>query len=474
MAKRKAKHVVKKAQAVRAEENVSRDTPPVSSQNTESKSTDTDTEPLETSWTRVFAVSLLVSLFLILALHTDLFSLFKLNEFIDRKFIAYTEAFVDKPISEDIRILTIEEDQQKNGELGNFGPGWRKYHSQLIDALSRAGAKVIAFDMYFEDASPENDENFGKTIQRATQAGTKVVIGVREYEIIDGKQIPQVIPALADYLDSINYAALEVGGRTRESPLMRKLKLAEDPSTPMPDWIEAEKYPVIPSYPLQVVTQYWGGRDKAVALYLKNENQISVQVPGGQFARSIPVDRQMDFIFDVADKNTLDQISFPYSEVILHHLKDDEYLKKRFGGKIVLVGVKAANDLQPVSANERRYGIEILASVTSNLLQGFYIRTLSDRYRYLLILVMCLIGALLATRFRHWLKYNLQLNIFNFAEFKFGLPISIIVVSVVYLLASFLVYVQLRRILDIPYHLAALVITFYVMKLFTRRQVVKT
>lgn len=228
MAKRKAKnHDRKKYQDISKEENVLHNQLFISSQDTVAKSTSSKNliaEPVTIPWFKVSVISILISFLLLLALHTDLVSLFKFDNFINQQFGDYTEAYVDKSFSKDIMILTIEEDPQKNGGLEKFGPSWRKYHSQLINALSEAGAKVIAFDMYFENASPEDDENFGEAIQRANQTGTKVILGVRNYKSVDDKQVPQIIPKLVGYINSSNWALLDVGGRNRDSPLIRKRK----------------------------------------------------------------------------------------------------------------------------------------------------------------------------------------------------------------------------------------------------------
>jgi CHASE2 domain-containing sensor protein len=420
-------------------------------------------EPLHTQHGKVIIVSLFTSLLLFLALHTNLFSLFKFDDLLNRQFVAYTEAYVDKVVSRDIVILIIEGDSKNNGELGAFGSGWRKYHSHLIDALSNAGAKVIAFDMYFEDVSSENDENLGRAIQQASKKGTKVILGVRDYKATDGSLAPQTSPKLASYLNSGNWGQLEIGGTHRDSPLIRKLRLAEDRSNDLPSWIEAEKYPVVPSFPLQVAMQFWAGTESVTAIYDKDKNQIDVQASGGSTLRSVPVQRDMSFIFDIADKNVLDKMSFSYGE-IFRNIQDTQYLTTLFKGKVVLIGVRATDDLRPVSNNYKRYGIEILASVTSNLLQSFYIRPLSDLYQYLLILMMCFAGALLQTRLKNWMQYTFSLKIFGFTDTKLELPIALGLVGALYLLAAFLVYVQTRYILNIPYQLAGLVITFYLLK----------
>jgi CHASE2 domain-containing sensor protein len=467
MAKPRAtRHGRKKMKAATGAEDAAPARPSVNSQGTEPPPAGAQSpppEPPHTPWRKVFWVSTLTSLLLFLALHTDLFGLFKFDDFINRQFIAYTEAYVEKPISGDIAILTIETEPQKNGGLGDFGPGWRQHYRQLIDALSEAGARVVAFDMYFEDVSPESDESFGEAIQRARLAGTSVVLGARNFLTTDDEETPQMSPRLARYLDRANWGLIEIGGQSRDSILIRQVRLAQSPPRDSAAWLEVERHPVIPSLPLRVAMQFWAGREPVVAVFDKGQGNIDVHVSGRSIVKSVPVGHNLDFIFDVTDKNTLDAISFPFAETF-NNLKDREHLKRLFGGKIVLVGVKDPNDLRQVSHDEKRYGVEILASVTSNLLLSFYIRPLPDGYQYLLLLLMCVAGALLGTRFRNWLQYKVSLKAFDFIEHKPEIPVALGVVGAVYLLTAFFVYVQTRYIFSIPYHLAALVLTFYLIK----------
>lgn len=66
---------------------------------------------------------------------------------------------------------------------------WRPMHGQFVDAMSQAGARVVAFDLYFPRAWPELDAPFVAAIERSTQRGTPVVIGANSW-IVDAADRP--------------------------------------------------------------------------------------------------------------------------------------------------------------------------------------------------------------------------------------------------------------------------------------------
>lgn len=66
---------------------------------------------------------------------------------------------------------------------------WRPMHGQFVDAMSQAGARVVAFDLYFPQAWPELDAPFAAAIERSTERGTPVVIGANSW-IVDAADRP--------------------------------------------------------------------------------------------------------------------------------------------------------------------------------------------------------------------------------------------------------------------------------------------
>jgi Predicted transmembrane sensor domain len=85
---------------------------------------------------------------------------------------------------EQIIIVAITDSTEK--EIGKaFGKDWRREHTILIDKLSQAGAKVIAFDMYFEEPTAYDGE-LSNAIKRAQDRRTTVIAGFRN--LAEGQQ----------------------------------------------------------------------------------------------------------------------------------------------------------------------------------------------------------------------------------------------------------------------------------------------
>jgi CHASE2 domain-containing sensor protein len=74
-----------------------------------------------------------------------------------------------------------------------FDRSWRREHAALVDRLSEAGARTVAFDFFFREADPARDAELSAAIARARARGVAVVLGV---DALDGAR-PQLAPTLA-------------------------------------------------------------------------------------------------------------------------------------------------------------------------------------------------------------------------------------------------------------------------------------
>lgn len=73
---------------------------------------------------------------------------------------------------------------------------WRPLHGAFIDAMSEAGARAIAMDLYFPQAWPELDAPMVRAIERSTQRGTPVVLGAQGW-VVDEANRPAMPEAFA-------------------------------------------------------------------------------------------------------------------------------------------------------------------------------------------------------------------------------------------------------------------------------------
>jgi len=88
--------------------------------------------------------------------------------------------YVSSPVSDKIVIVAI--DDLSLGAYGRTVAEWnRGLHADLLDFLSGAGARVVAFDVFFSEPShgdPNADDRFAAAIEAARRAGTRTVLAV--------------------------------------------------------------------------------------------------------------------------------------------------------------------------------------------------------------------------------------------------------------------------------------------------------
>lgn len=66
---------------------------------------------------------------------------------------------------------------------------WRPMHGAFIDAMSEAGARAIALDLYFPAPWPELDTPMAEAIERSTERGTPVILGAQGW-VVDAANRP--------------------------------------------------------------------------------------------------------------------------------------------------------------------------------------------------------------------------------------------------------------------------------------------
>jgi len=113
----------------------------------------------------IFATSLL--------LWAQAFEFIYLDSKIERHIISLGDVFMEKSFRNDIALIAIEDE--------NFDISWRERHAMLTDKLSQAGARIIAFDIYFQDAG-KFDNDFVGAIEWAEKKGTDIIVGFSAFQ----------------------------------------------------------------------------------------------------------------------------------------------------------------------------------------------------------------------------------------------------------------------------------------------------
>ena len=256
-------------------------------------------------------------------------------------------------------------------------PWPRSYHAKMVDILSKAGAKLIVFDVFFDSPTqfdPKDDIQFAEAVKRAGN-----VILAANFQNVDHqamykvRQLPFKKP-----IEILDQAALDIGvvhPHLDMDNVVRNFQL-----------IYKSGNELYPSLALQ--TAHYLGRRTPVSVIKDN---LLVM---GQY--HIPQHNAKLLINYLGPTKTFPTI--PYAQVF-----DGSFLKDHpdyFKGKIVLIGASAfeLHDVFPTPFSVTLPGVEIHANVIETILTGKHIYLLPTA-AMLLILVFAVALNLLASSF---------------------------------------------------------------------------
>ena len=292
----------------------------------------------------------------------------------------------------DDQIVVVGINDQTEKEIGKpFGRDWRREHAILIDRLSLAGAKVIAFDLYFEEPTAYDSE-FAKAVARARDHHTTVVVGFRN--LIDGQ--PKLIYSLKEA--GVKSGLLCIGkkwGTSQVAPLVivkndrqhvfyslaltinaavREHEIAFDPNAQEIEFLNSASQQIINKFPVSEIYQVqW--------------EQPSCPVIGKH-------DLSASIIIDPLLLKDL-QTKYPYESII--KLSDHDLLS-HFKDKIVLVGIERKDDLFPIKYGltaRDRYGVDLHSAAVRSLLDNRVIQPLDGWGQFFFMIALGLLGGLI-------------------------------------------------------------------------------
>lgn len=336
-----------------------------------------------------------------------------------------------------------------NQIFGASNPSHRKFHIELIRSLAKAGAKVVVFDVLFITSLAETDSEFAKAIRESENAGTKIVVGAFLQPNVYEPQISAPIKtAVGDHWGIVD-------GGTQKNSDARWIRLAADRSTQPFNGFDEK--PVIPSLALQAVRLLKYPNAQTSAGFSPLTGQVRLR-NGGELLEAVPVNSDMYLLVSLPGKDEIPH--FSYQDVLAHAT---DYAGN-FKDKIVVIGYQEG-DVLPSSASEKetRYGAEAHAAAMSTLLTGAFIKPLPVLFHYIFIVALVAIAAFLQIRFSKWMArtQTVPLPLLPAPFNKITIPTPILVVSLVYLLFAVLVFKFTNIVFDMSYHLAALVLTYF-------------
>ena len=355
----------------------------------------------------------------------------------------------------DERVIVVAIDEQTERELGKpFGKDWRREHATLIDKLSRASAKAIAFDLFFEDPTPF-DAAFAGAIERASARGTTVVVG---YRGLLGDQ-PKIVRPLRDA--GAKPGLLCIGKKWGSAQLAPLVVRKEDQRS------------FLHSLALESATAFLGRelaidqkvrridfldqttRQSVAKVAVSETDEVKWAQPGcpaidkRDTAASIIIDPSWLAEPDATGSKA------PYQSIVKER-RDDDF--SRFRDKIVLVGIERKDDLFPVRhgmTREERYGVELHSAIIRSLLDGRTIRTLDYWPELILMVGLGLLGGFIKIGTFYWSKL-----------FRIGLLGA---TFLLYFVISSYVFHAYLVIVNTVYHLLAFGLSYWTVATVKRR-----
>jgi len=370
---------------------------------------------------------------------------------LDTRIESYTmwlgDLFTEKTFSEQIVMVSINEQTEET--LGKrFDRSWRKEHAVLVDKLSQTGAKVIAFDMLFEESNPV-DQEFIHAIEKAKQRGSAVIVGVVNLEgnePVLAKGLKQVVSGFgfacaSRKLGNAIATPLAIMGKDNYYLLSLTFKAVEA--------FRNEEYRNVVGVDSYQITMWDSHTESAKQFGFSILTPIMQSQPGCQVFRE--GDNVVDIFIDVSPLETLRNSArrYAYEEVIRADSDELEQWKKRFNNKIVLVGVEKESDIHLVGLlGERRYGLELHADALNTILNNVTIRSLGTMGQLAIMICLGLLGASI----RYWTPQTWRYRRIGF--FLVGL--------IAYLASTIYVYSQYHVLLNTMYHGVTFWFTYWV------------
>jgi hypothetical protein len=364
--------------------------------------------------------------------------------------------FVEKSFNEQIVLVTINEHTEQFLRK-SFDRTWRHEHATLIETLSLAGAKVIAFDMYFKEPTPY-DTALAEAMQRARTRGTAVVIGVAD---VKGRE-PEIVQELRGAVQGWGVLCIGKQWSSAQVVPLATVKSPRDRGQPVYH---------VPSFALQALAAYQEGEilpvdreAKKIELWNAKLGQkydigFSEMDEVRWFQPACPAVKKGDTVANVVlDLSPLTTLRRPPLYYAYHEIMQATApaTLEQFRGKIVVVGVeKEGHDVFHIFRAlhwEERSGVELHADAINTVWQSVHgqgpIRPLGPGWQLCMLLCLSMVGA----GIRYGMSHALWV-------WRVGLGLLVLLF---YLAGTISLYSQYRVLFNTLYHVGALWGTYWV------------
>jgi adenylate cyclase len=318
------------------------------------------------------------------------------------------------------KIVIVAIDDASLAELGRFSSWPRTRYTELVDFLNKSQARIIAFDILFSEASPD-DAGLAAAIK---SAGNVILpyAGTAGSDGTGGSSLIKPLPIFEASALATGHAfmAPDDDGVLRKLPVL----LPQDSG-------------YAASLALTTVSKYL------------RRAQVYDSLPDGKHlamaGREIPL-QDYGMLINYADNPAAGAFkTVPFADVLRGAVSPDV-----FKDKIVLVGITALGfgDTYWTPMGRALSGVEIHANAVGTILSGHFLRPASPLVMYTSIMLLALICGLAVSRFR-----------------VIWSALSIVFLCLAYFMCAFYFFGQ-GRLLDIFYPPLSLVLAFIGVNLY--------
>ncbi|MGB2705456.1 MAG: CHASE2 domain-containing protein [Candidatus Omnitrophota bacterium] len=348
------------------------------------------------------------------------------------------------PINKNIAIIEIGDDTID--KLGKW-PISRRYHAVLIDALTKAGAKAIVFDVFFSEESNEGaDRLLGEAIEKSGRVYLPHVFNIveegrRDVPVADRLQ-EEIIDKFSKFAKGIGFINIipDSDGKFRRIPPFIRY--------------QGQLYPHVC---FLVYADYMGFK------------RDDIEIVPGRFVTlggklKVPLDSNSNIIVNFPGRWVDTFRHYSYIDIIDSYVSEKfpDATKRKpvidlgaFKGGVCFIGVTATAtpDAHPSPFDALYPGVGVNASLFNSFLKGRFIERARRLTNVAVLLFLCLITWLISRRARTLLSFFfvflfimgyalLAAALFFFRGFWLDVFCPVTVVFFVYLGATFVKYIS--------------------------------
>ncbi len=310
----------------------------------------------------------------------------------------------------DVSIVHVDDESIR--QIGRW-PWPRREFAQVIDALEQAGARAIAFDIFFADP----DTNPGGTQSDADLVAATARAGIVYHAAFGHGPDQQADPEIVAQLASHGWQEAKLAGGGGANSVAGLYQLG-NVTPPLPELMSASAgvgfVNVVDSgdgvfrhtFPVAMLGEAaFPSLALATCAAVLDVTPDQVTIAPGRGvklgeARTIPIDRGGRMLIDFAGGDR----TYPYTSVaeLREMISDPALMRQRFEHKIVLVAVSAPGlyDLRASPFSTVFNGVETQANIIANIMDGRFMRQMKGEHTALIIILSGLMMLFGLRRFR--------------------------------------------------------------------------